>query len=312
MLPWLYVILGIGLLYAGAEGLVRGSASLARRFGLSPLVIGLTVVAFGTSMPELVVSIGAALADQGPIAVGNVVGSNIANVGLILGLSALIQPPRVHAQVIRIDLPIMVAASLLLAALLSDGGVARWEGVVLVVLLAGYLVFSLRLAGKEPPEVLAEFDAGVPAPTRGVWIDLLLVAAGLALLVAGARALVSGAVTIAQGFGVSEVVIGLTVVAVGTSLPELATSIIAAFKGEGDIAVGNVVGSNIFNVFGIVGISSVVRPLAPAGVGPVDLGVMLVLAVMLLPLMRTGFRVSRAEGVLLLAIYAGYLVYLVR
>jgi cation:H+ antiporter len=312
MLSWLYVLLGIGLLYAGAEGLVRGSASLARRFGLSPLVIGLTVVAFGTSMPELVVSIGAALADQGPIAVGNVVGSNIANVGLILGISALIQPPRVHAQVIRIDLPIMVAASLLLAALLSDGGVARWEGAVLVVLLAGYVVFSLRLAKKEPEEVLAEFDAGVPAPTRGVWIDALLVAAGLALLVGGARALVSGAVNIAQGFGVSEVVIGLTVVAIGTSLPELATSIIAALKGEGDIAVGNVVGSNIFNIFGIVGISSVVRPLVPAGVGPVDLGAMLVLALMLLPLMRSGFRVSRVEGVLLLAVYAGYLVYLVR
>lgn len=302
----LWILLGVGLLYGGAEGLVRGSASVARRLGLSPLVIGLTVVAFGTSMPELVVSVRATLAGAGPIAVGNVVGSNIANIALILGLSALIRPIRVHAQLIRVDVPILIVASVALAVLLQDGRVGRVEGVLFLAGLVGYTVLGLRLARAESAAVHAEFAEATPPPT-GSWArDLVFIAAGLGLLVLGARLLVDGAVTIATSFGVSEAVVGLTIVAVGTSLPELATSLVAAGKGEGDIAVGNVVGSNLFNILGILGTASVVRPLTQTGMTRLDLGVMVGLALVMLPLMRTGFRLSRGEGGFLLAVYLVY------
>ena len=302
----LWILLGVGLLYGGAEGLVRGSASVARRLGLSPLVIGLTVVAFGTSMPELVVSVRATLAGAGPIAVGNVVGSNIANIALILGLSALIRPIRVHAQLIRVDVPLLIVASVALAVLLQDGRLGRVEGVLFLAGIVGYTVLGLRLARAESAAVHAEFAEATPPPT-GSWArDLIFIGAGLGLLVLGARLLVDGAVTIATSFGVSEAVVGLTIVAVGTSLPELATSLVAAGKGEGDIAVGNVVGSNMFNILGILGTASVVRPLTQTGMTRLDLGVMVGLALVLLPLMRTGFRLSRGEGGFLLAVYVVY------
>jgi cation:H+ antiporter len=213
-----YILAGVVLLYAGAEGLVRGSASLAARIGLTPLVIGLTVVAFGTSMPELVVSVGATLAGNGAIAAGNVVGSNIGNIALILGLSALVSPPVVNARVVRVDLPILVAVSLALVWMLGDGRVERTEGALLVVALIAYLAFSLRVARTEPPEIQTEFAEGMPRGPRSPLLDVVFVVVGLGLLVLGARLLVDGAVTIAQGFGVSDAVIGLTVVAIGTSL----------------------------------------------------------------------------------------------
>jgi cation:H+ antiporter len=306
----LLILAGIVLLYFGAEGLVRGSASIAARLGLTPLVIGLTVVAFGTSMPELVVSIGASLDGKGPIAVGNVVGSNIGNIALILGLAALIQPLRVQAQIVRVDLPILLVASVALVAILADGAVGRVEGGLLFAGLLAYIGTSLRLARREPAAVEAEFVEGMPRAGRSAALDAGMVAAGLALLVLGARLLVTGAVDIAEGFGLSQAVIGLTIVAIGTSLPELATSVVAALKGQGDIAVGNVVGSNLFNILGILGITALVRPLAQSGMSSVDLGVMLVLTVVLLPLMRSGFRVSRAEGGVLVAGYAAYTTYL--
>jgi cation:H+ antiporter len=306
----LLILAGIVLLYFGAEGLVRGSASIAARLGLTPLVIGLTVVAFGTSMPELVVSIGASLDGKGPIAVGNVVGSNIGNIALILGLAALIQPLRVQAQIVRVDLPILLVASVALVAILADGAVGRVEGGLLFAGLLAYIGTSLRLARREPAAVEAEFVEGMPRAGRSAALDAGMVAAGLALLVLGARLLVTGAVDIAEGFGLSQAVIGLTIVAIGTSLPELATSVVAALKGQGDIAVGNVVGSNLFNILGILGITALVRPLAQSGMSSVDLGVMLVLTVALLPLMRSGFRVSRAEGGVLVAGYAAYTTYL--
>jgi cation:H+ antiporter len=306
----LLILAGIVLLYFGAEGLVRGSASIAARLGLTPLVIGLTVVAFGTSMPELVVSIGASLDGKGPIAVGNVVGSNIGNIALILGLAALIQPLRVQAQIVRVDLPILLIASVALVAILADGAVGRVEGGLLFAGLLAYIGTSLRLARREPAAVEAEFVEGMPRAGRSAALDAGMVAAGLALLVLGARLLVTGAVDIAEGFGLSQAVIGLTIVAIGTSLPELATSVVAALKGQGDIAVGNVVGSNLFNILGILGITALVRPLAQSGMSSVDLGVMLVLTVVLLPLMRSGFRVSRAEGGVLVAGYAAYTTYL--
>lgn len=309
----LLVLGGVILLYGGAEGLVRGSSSLALRLGLSPLVVGLTVVAFGTSMPELVVSVEAALAGQGSIAVGNVVGSNVGNIGLILALSALIAPIAVQARIIRLDLPLLVGVSALLAALLLDGRLSRGEGALLAAGLLAYTGFTLRAARREGAAVQGEFAEGVGgAPSRSAGVDAALVLGGLGLLVLGARLLVRGAVTIAEGAGMSEAAIGLTIVAIGTSLPELATSVVAALRGEGDIAVGNVVGSNLFNVLGILGVASLVRPLSASGIGAVDLAVMLGYAVVLAPMMWTGRRVSRGEGALLLAGYAAYLVHLLR
>jgi cation:H+ antiporter len=309
---WLLVALGVALLYLGADWLVRGSAAIAARLGLTPLVIGLTVVAFGTSMPEMVVSVGATIDGNGAIAMGNVVGSNIGNIALILGLSALVRPPQIRMQVIRVDLPIMILATLALVVFLLDGQVGRPEGALLLAALAAYTVLSVRAGRAErQPEVLAEFEGVVPRPAVGPGRDLGFLLAGLVLLVVGARALTLGAVAIAEGLGIGQVVIGLTIVAIGTSLPELATSLLAASRGEGDLAIGNVIGSNTFNVLGILGTASLVRPVPQGGLGAVDLAVMVALALLLLPLMRTGFRISRLEGGVLLLLYVGYLVHLI-
>jgi cation:H+ antiporter len=308
----LYIVLGCVVLYLGAEALVRGAASSARRWGVEPLVIGLTVVAFGTSMPELAVSMQAALDGAGPIAVGNVVGSNIANIALILGLSALIRPLAVHAKVIKIDIPILAATSLVLVWMLADDRLNRLEGAFLALGIVANTWWSFRASRGEPGTVRSEFDAGVPSPSPSRVRDVVFVLTGLGLLVLGARLLVGGAVTVAQGLGMSDAVIGLTIVAVGTSLPELATSVVAAGKGEGDIAVGNVVGSNLFNILGILGLASLTRPLDPCGMTSVDLWMMVGLAVLLFPVMRSGMRVSRVEGAGLLLVYAGYLIYLQR
>jgi cation:H+ antiporter len=306
----LTMVLGVALLYAGAEALVRGGVTLAARLGMTPLVIGLTVVAFGTSMPEMVVSVGAAAAGSGPIAVGNVVGSNIANIALILGISALIRPIRVQAQVIRFDAPILVLASILLVLLLRDDRLGRFEGGALLLGLVAYVVVSVRAARQEAAAVKAEFAEGMPHPGRSLGFGVGAAALGLLMLVLGARWFVAGAVALARAAGVSEAVVGLTIVAVGTSLPELATSTVAAAKGEGDIAVGNVVGSNIFNILGILGMAALVRPIAPTGMTVADLGSMLGLAILLLPVVWSGLRVSRGEGALLLGLYAGYTAYL--
>ena len=312
LLTLLYLLLGLILLYYGAEGLVRGSSSLALRLGLSPLLVGLTVVAFGTSAPELVVSLKAASMGQGDISVGNVVGSNICNIGLILGLSALIVPIRVASQIVRVDTPIMIAATLLSLWFLHDGELSRAEGVTLFALLVGYLVFSIVLAKKKSSDVLAgEFSEEVKVTKGGVVLDVVFVAGGLVLLVLGARMLVSAAVDIARAAGLGEAVIGLTIVAVGTSLPELATSLVAAVKKEADIAVGNVVGSNIFNIFGILGVSATIIPLTSSGITPIDLGVMMLFALVLWGFAWTGYRINRIEGTLLLLAYAGYTVWLV-
>jgi cation:H+ antiporter len=307
----LFMLAGFVLLTGGAEGLVRGAASLARRVGLSPLVIGLTVVALGTSAPELVVSVGAALDGNGELAVGNVVGSNIANIGLILGVSALLSALHVQAQVIRFDMPILSAVTLGMGLFLFDGQVVQWEGALLVAGLIAYVALSIRWARAEPVAgVQADFDEGLPAQNR--WgIDALLVGVGLAGLVGGARLLVDGAVTLATLLDVDRVIIGLTVVAVGTSLPELATSMVAARRGEGDIAVGNAVGSCIFNLLGILGVTALVHPLATGGLSVVDAAVMLGMTLFLLPLMRTGSTLSRTEGGILLTVYVGYIAYLV-
>jgi len=308
----LVLVLGLVLLYFGAEGLVRGSSSLALRLGVGPLLVGLTVVAFGTSTPELVVSLKAAYLGQGDISVGNVVGSNICNIGLILGFSALIIPIKVASQIVRIDTPIMIGTTALALALLYDGALSRVEGIILFGLLVVYVLFSIRLAKKQPSDPLAgEFSEEMKISKWGVWEDIAFIVGGLVMLVFGARFLVQAAIDIAKTFGLSEAVIGLTIVAVGTSLPEFATSLVAALKKESDIAVGNIVGSNIFNILGILGISATVTPLSSAGITGIDLGVMLLFALVLWVFSRTGFLLNRLEGLLMLAGYAVYVAWLI-
>jgi len=303
-----FLILGLAALTLGAEALVRGSASLAVRLGLTPIVIGLTVVAFGTSTPELVVSLAASLTDRAGIAVGNVVGSNIFNLGVILGLTALLRPVKVSLQVIRYDGPIMTAASLLALFLLTRGVLSRPAGVLLLTALVAYTALVIWLARKEAsPEIDQEFREGVPARPGSLGRDLWFIAGGLALLVAGSRLLVVSATGLARLAGISEAAIGLTVVAAGTSLPEMATSLVAARRDQPDIAVGNLVGSNIFNLLGILGAAALARPIPPAGVTALDLWVMVGFAVVLLPLLYTGFRLQRWEGALLLLGYGAYL-----
>ena len=308
----LFLLAGLVLLYFGAEGLVRGSSSIALRLGVSPLLIGLTVVAFGTSAPELVVSLKAALMGQGDISVGNVVGSNICNIGLILAFSALIAPIKVASQIVRVDTPIMIAVTGLALVLLYDGMLSRLEGIFLFSLLVVYIIFSILLAKKKPADALsAEFSEEIKMSKKGLVLDLAMVIGGLVMLVFGARFLVDSAIEIARSIGLSEAVIGLTIVAIGTSLPEFATSLVAALKKEADIAVGNVVGSNIFNILGILGISAVVTPLSSSGITGIDLGVMATFALALWCFSITGHRISRAEGILMIVAYAGYVAWLV-
>lgn len=311
LIPLFSMLVGLLLLTGGAEGLVRAATALARRFGLSPLVIGLTVVAMGTSMPELVVSIDAALRGSPAVALGNVVGSNIANIGLILGVASLIAALRVQAQVVRFDMPILAFVSLVFIALLADGRMGRFDGSLLVFGLIVYVVYSIRWARREPDAAVEkEFDEGLP-PQLGLGPNLVLLVAGLAFLLGGAHLFVEGAMALALLLNVSEVVIGLTVVAVGTSLPELATSTVAAWRGEGDIAIGNAVGSCIFNLLGILGVTALVQPMGASGIGVVDGAVMVGFTFFLMPLVRTGFVLSRLEGALLLTAYGGYVAYLV-
>lgn len=306
MTDWFMLALGLVILTLGADLLVRGSATLALRLGLSPLVVGLTIVGFGTSSPELVVSLKAALAGQGNIAVGNVVGSNIFNVGVILGLTVLCCPIRIQMQIIRLDTPVMIAVSFLFLALIADLHINRWEGLALVTLLVGYLAFTIHAAQKESSAVEQEFADELPSLDKPAWLDPVFILGGLTLLIAGGRMFVDGSVQVARGLGISEAVIGLTIVAAGTSMPELATSVVAAFRRAPDIAVGNVVGSNIFNLLGIAGVTALVSPISSPGISWLDLGVMTAFAILLLPLMRSDYELKRWEGALLLAAYGSY------
>lgn len=298
---------GLVLLYIGGEGLIRGSSSLAVRAGISPLVVGLTVVAFGTSAPELIVSIKAVLADQTEIAVGNVVGSNIFNVAVILGLSAVLRPLQVKLQLLWFDMPIMIAASFITFAMFLDGQLSSMEGGVLFAGIVAYTVTNVILARRvTDPEVTEEYADANPQ-SASIWRDVLFIAGGLVVLVFGARMFVDGAISLARLLGVSEAVIGLTIVAVGTSLPEIAASIIAVLRKEEDIAIGNVVGSNIFNLLSILGIAGIIGPIHLGDISNIDFYYMIGLAIVLLPMLKTGMRLSRIEGGLLLASYGGYL-----
>ena len=307
----LYLVGGLVMLFIGAEGLIRGSSNLAIKIGITPLVVGLTVVAFGTSTPELVVSLKAALLGNSSISLGNVVGSNIANIALILGVAAIIRPLDVHAKVIMREIPIMIGISLLLLLLLLDGELGFIDGLVFVSGIITYTFVNVWMARKEKsPEVVKEFKEGLKSKL-GIPVSIVLMIAGLGLLILGANLFVQSAVAIAKMFNVSDAIIGLTIVAIGTSLPELITSIVAAYKKESDIAIGNVVGSNIFNILGILGITALIIPISSAGISYIDLGVMLITAIILFPLSRSGFSISRMEGALLLAGYAGYIYYLI-
>lgn len=314
-----FFIAGLLLLIVGAEALVKGASRLAAAFRISPLVIGLTVVAFGTSSPELAVSIKAALGNQPDIAIGNVVGSNIFNVLFILGLSALIVPLVVSKQLIRLDVPLMVALSVIVFLMALDGTLGRFDGILLVIGLFIYIAFLVVQSRKESKAADAAAAAGgddlaLASGSPNWLVNLALVGAGLALLVLGSRWLVDSAIQFAQYFGVSDLVIGLTIVAAGTSMPEVVTSIIAALRGERDIAVGNVVGSNIFNIMAVLGISSVI---APAGIAiseaviAFDLPIMIVVAFACIPIFFTGGVIRRYEGAILLAYYVLYTLYLI-
>jgi len=312
-------IVGFVLLVAGAELLVRASVRLAAIAGISPLVVGLTVVALGTSAPELAVGIQSARAGQPDLTLGNVVGSNISNVLLILGIAALIAPLVVHQKLVRIDVPIMIGASALALLLSLDGMISRLEGAILVVLLVVYTGWSIRASRKETRAVKAEYAEafGVSEKKKEKLhpiIDVILVVVGLVMLVYGAGFLVDGAVVLAKVLGVDELLIGLTVVAVGTSLPEIATSVIASLRGERDIAVGNVVGSNVFNIFGVLGASALVSQHGIAvdpGAVRFDIPVMIAASVACLPIFFRGYRIVRWEAALLLGHYFAYVTYAV-
>jgi cation:H+ antiporter len=320
MLPQIaWFAAGLAALVVGATFLVRGASRLSLALGLSPLVIGLTVVAFGTSAPELAVSVGAAAKGSADIAIGNVVGSNIFNVLFIVGISALVVPLVVDAQIVRQEVPIMIAASLGLVAAAWNGVIGFVDGAVFLAALAAYTAFLVLQARRQSTATRAEYDdefggTSRHAPAGAVAGAIARVIAGLALLVAGSRWLVDAAVHFAQAAGVSELVIGLTIVSAGTSLPEVATSLAAAIKGERDIAVGNVVGSNTFNVLGCLGLSALVSPaglpVAPAVLN-FDLWVMVAVALACLPVFLTGHTVARWEGLLFLAAYVAYVAYLI-
>lgn len=310
-------ISGIGLLVFGAELLVRGASRLALIAGISPLVVGLTVVAYGTSAPELMVSVQATIAGNADIAIGNVVGSNIANVLLVLGLSAVITPLVVAQQLIRLDVPLMIGLSVLVLLLGLDGQIGRFDGVILFAGAIAYTVFAIRQSRKETrairQEYEREFGDGHKTDFKHVTLQVAFIIGGLFLLGLGANWLIDGAIAIATLLGVSRLIIGLTIVAVGTSLPEVATSVIASIRGERDIAVGNIIGSNIFNILTVLGLSGVVSSTGvtiSASALSFDIPVMIAVAVACLPIFFTGHLIARWEGLLFLGYYVVYIFYL--
>lgn len=309
----IFSILGLlagGLfLYFGAEGLIRGSASVAIRRGITPLVVGLTIVAFGTSSPEFVVSVASALRGNSGIAFGNIVGSNICNIALILGVSAIITPIKINIQLIKTDIIVMIVVTLLLVIMLFDHSISRIDGGILFLGIIVYTGYTLYMANKKKISV---DNIGIEVKGKP-WKDIFFIAGGIVLLVIGANLFIEGAIKLAVIMKVSDVIIGLTIVALGTSLPELATSVLAVIKKEGDISVGNIVGSNIFNILCILGFAALMQPIMLTGanqVNYVDMTVMILISVILLPLAWTKLELSRFEGAFLLFLYIGYIYYM--
>lgn len=314
---YLLIAAGLVALVVGAEGVVRGGSRLAARLGIPPIVIGLTIVSIGTSAPELAVGIEAAVQGNGSLAVGNIAGTNIVNLLLILGLSAAIRPLFLEMQTLRVDLPIMAAAAIVLMLMALDGHLSRAEGAVLVVGAVVYTVVVVRLAKRESPEIQGEFEHGYPVPVRvhprrAVVGDLVLLLAGIVVVVVGADWLVDGSVDLARTLGVSDALIGLTIVAIGTSAPELATTVVSTIRGERDIAIGNLIGSSVYNIALILGMTALVAPVAvDEGLVRVDIPLMTAVALMCVPVFISGRRVSRPEGIFFVVGYFAYLTYLI-
>jgi cation:H+ antiporter len=314
LLTLVLFLLGVALLIIGAELLVRGASRLAGAFGVSPLVIGLTVVALGTSAPELAVTMRAAFSGQADIGVGNIIGSNICNTLMIIGAAALVAPLVVSEQLVRMDVPIMILASVVLLVVAADGEISRADGGLLFSALVVYTFVLIRQSRRQTAAARARTGTPGPYAPRFAWLaHLALVSVGLTLLILGSRWLVEGAVTIAELFGVSQLVIGLTVVAIGTSMPEVATSVMAGMRGEREIAVGNVVGSNLYNILAVLGLSSLLSPVGIAVASAAinfDMPVMVAAAAACLPIFFGG-RIGRWEGLLFLCYYVAYVLYLI-
>lgn len=314
ILPALGLLAGVAGLYLGAHWLVFGAAGLGRTLGARPIVIGLTVVSLGTSAPELVVCVLAAVGGSSDLAIGNALGSNLANIGLILGVTAIIQPLGVNRRMVVREIPAMLLITALVYPLIADGGASRADGAILLVALGVYLSILLRSARRETPEMLKDFEAHsdeIQAMPKSLAKNILLVLVGSGLLVAGGRIIVVSAIHIATSMGISELLIGGTVVAVGTSLPELATSVVAATRNEADIAVGNVIGSNIFNLTAVLGAAAAIEPLAIApGVLGREFLAVVALSALVWPVAWTALKVRRLEGLMLLALYAVFWLWL--
>ena len=307
----LYIVSGLVMLYFGADWLVKGAITLALHLGLSPLIVGLTVVALGTSVPEALVSVQAAIGHQGGIALGNVVGSNILNIALILGLSALIRPLKVDSRLVKADVPLLVGSSFMMVVLMEDFHISRMEGAFLLLCVVGYVVGNIMSVKKTSPEWDEIDGLEIPEdPSKTLHRDIGLLILGITTLGFGANFLVTGAVDLARLLGLSEALIGLTIVSIGTGTPELATALMAAYKKTPDLAIGNAVGSNLFNIMFVLGLAGLVAPLDGTGISSVDLYVMLGVTILLLPTVWTGHVLDRKEGFLFLAIYVSYIYYL--
>jgi cation:H+ antiporter len=311
LLSILFVLIALILLYFGASWLVKGSSALALKAGVSPLVAGLTVVAFGTSSPELVVGINTAIAGQGNIAIGNIVGSNIFNICIILGISSILAPLKVKMQLLKIDIPILIITTIAFMLFFHDRQISRIEGSILLSGIVLYTILNIALARREKnKEVIDEFDNSIPKVKQKWYFSAGMVVIGIGVLVAGSELLVKGAVEIARVLGVGETIISLTIIAAGTSMPELASSIVATMKKEYDIAIGNIIGSNIFNILGILGISSIISPLSAMAISNIDLYIMLGVTLLLLPFFRTKYKLTRDEGIFMVVLYLIYMYYL--
>ena len=302
---------GLVLLYFGADWLVKGAITISLKFGLSPLIVGLTVVALGTSLPEALVSIQATLDNQGGIALGNVIGSNILNIALILGLSSLLQPLKVDSHLVKADVPLLVGASFLLIVLLEDFHISRMEGALLLLGIVFYVTGNIMTVKRTSPAEDKIEGMEVPVDqSKNLFRDIGFLILGLIALALGSNFLVSGAVDLARIWGLSEALIGLTIVSIGTGTPELATALMAAYRKTADIAIGNAVGSNIFNIFFVVGLAGLIAPIEATGINSSDLYVMFGLTFLLLPTVWTGMVLDRKEGFLFVAIYVAYIYYL--
>ena len=307
----LYITGGLVLLFFGADWLVQGAVTLALHLGLSPLIVGLTVVALGTSVPEALVSVQAAIGHQGGIALGNVIGSNILNIALILGLSSLILPLKVDSRIVKADVPLLTGATFMLVVLLEDFHISRMEGAFLLLCIVFYVTGNIMTVKRTSPEEDKIEGMEIPEDSgKTLWRDVGFLILGIVTLGFGANFLVTGAVDLARIFGLSEALIGLTIVSIGTGTPELATALMAAFRKSPDLAIGNVVGSNLFNIMFVLGIAGLVAPLDGKGISSIDLYVMLGVTILLLPTVWTGRILDRKEGFLFLAIYVGYLYHL--